>query len=171
MCETRYGQSRGPGLGRVWRGSDHLIDVIGPRRRLWALRTATSKANPRTDLQDPSLDRAKFAAKFEGSAPSRTEEKRWMANYRILTPQTARSSLLTNSLRSRFLQSIDRQTLKNNVIGLAKAADGFWHPDDHHHGQEQILLWFHLYRKCSRCPRINQTASVPVLVKWYEGYT
>jgi nicotinamidase-related amidase len=74
-----------------------------------------------------SLDRAKLAAEFHGLRPPQDERKRSMAKYfEVLTPQNCQVIFIDQQPQMAFgVQSIDRQTLKNNVVGLAKAAKVF----------------------------------------------
>jgi nicotinamidase-related amidase len=74
-----------------------------------------------------SLDRAKLAAEFQRRRPPQDERKRSMAKYlEVLTPQNCQVIFIDQQPQMAFgVQSIDRQTLKNNVVGLAKAAKVF----------------------------------------------
>jgi len=77
-----------------------------------------------------SLDRAKLAAEFQMLRPPQDERKRSMAKYlEVLTPQNCQVIFIDQQPQMAFcVQSIDRQTLKNNVVGLAKAAKVFGIP-------------------------------------------
>jgi nicotinamidase-related amidase len=74
-----------------------------------------------------SLDRAKLAAEFQKLRPPQDERKQSMAKYlEVLTPQNCQIMFIDQQPQMAFgVQSIDRQTLKNNVVGLAKAAKVF----------------------------------------------
>ena len=59
-----------------------------------------------------------------------------MSHYlEVLTPQNSQIIFIDQQPQMAFgVQSIDRQTLKNNVVGLAKGGEGIRHPGHHHHG-------------------------------------
>ena len=52
----------------------------------------------------------------------------------VLTPQNCQLIFIDHQPQMAFgVQSIDRQTLKNNVVGLAKASQGIQYPHHAHH--------------------------------------
>jgi hypothetical protein len=69
----------------------------------------------------------------------------------VLTPQNSQIIFIDHQPQMAFgVQSIDRQTLKNNVVALAKAAKAFKNPDHHHHGRDGGVLRLHIPRVARR---------------------
>lgn len=63
----------------------------------------------------------------------------------VMTPQNSQLIFIDQQPQMAFgVQSIDRQVLKNNVVGLAKAAKAFQHPDHDHDSGDRELLRPHL---------------------------
>jgi nicotinamidase-related amidase len=86
-----------------------------------------------------------------------------MAKYlEVLTPQNCQVIFIDQQPQMAFgVQSIDRQTLKNNVVGLAKAAKVFGIPTTITTVESESFSGFTI-RNCSRCSqRIASSNAVP----------
>ena len=55
----------------------------------------------------------------------------------VLTPQNSQIIFIDHQPQMAFgVQSIDRQTLKNNVVAPRQGSEGVQDPDHHHHGRD-----------------------------------
>ena len=71
----------------------------------------------------------------------------------VLTPKNSQIIFIDQQPQMAFgVQSIDRQVLKNNVVGARQGGQGLQHPDHHHHGRDRKLLRPHLSRTAGRVP-------------------
>src|SRR5690606_16943340 len=98
--------------------------VSCPPIRMCAAKHRDLRPNAEPRVQRP------FNSPLTGDMPLATIEERPMSKYtEVLTPQNSQIIFIDQQPQMAFgVQSIDRQTLKNNVVGLAKAAKAFGIP-------------------------------------------
>jgi len=85
----------------------------------------------------------------------------------ILTPQNSQIIFIDQQPANGLcVQSIDRQTLKNNVVGAGQGRQGLQYPDHHHHGLKQTAFSGNTYPDCWPYSRRNNILERSSMNSW-----